>query len=76
MVLPPDFLNAGGDTNQDLGVFFCHFGYFLVFGSFGDTFCLNDRHGLDPIRVVTNSFIFADFLQPLQVWRQITAPLS
>jgi hypothetical protein len=27
-VLPPDFLNVGGDTNQDVGGPFCHFGYF------------------------------------------------
>ncbi len=57
-VLPPDFLNAGGDTNQDVGGLFCHFGYLLVFGSFGDTFCLNDHHGLDPIRVVDQQFYF------------------
>ncbi len=43
MVSPPDFLNVGSDTNQDVSGPFHHFGYFLVFNSFGDTFCLNDR---------------------------------
>jgi hypothetical protein len=57
-VLPPDLLNVGGNTNQDVGGSFHHFGYFLVFNSFGDTFCLNDRHGLDPIRVVDQQFYF------------------
>jgi hypothetical protein len=58
MVLLPDFLNVRGDTNQDVSGPFCHFGYFLVFNSFGDTFCLNDLHGLDPIRVVDQQFYF------------------
>jgi hypothetical protein len=57
-VLPLDLLNVGGNTNQDVGGSFSHFGYFLVFNSFGDTFCLNDRHGLDPIRVVDQQFYF------------------
>jgi hypothetical protein len=57
-VLTPDLLNISGDTNQDVGGPFCHFGYFLVFNSFGDTFCLNDRHGLDPIHVVDQQFYF------------------
>jgi hypothetical protein len=57
-VLPPDFLNVASDTNQDVGGPFRHFGYFLVFISFGDTFCLNDRHGLDPIHVVNQPFYF------------------
>ncbi len=57
-VLLPDLLNVGSDTNQDLGGPFRHFGYFLVFNSFGDTFCLNDQHGLDPICVVDQQFYF------------------
>jgi hypothetical protein len=57
-VLPPDFLNVGGDTNQDVSGPFRYFGNFFVFNSFGDTFCLNDRHGLDPIHVVDQQFYF------------------
>ncbi len=57
-VLLPYFLNVSSDTNQDVSSPFRHFGYFLVFNSFGDTFCLNDQHGLDPIRVVDQQFYF------------------
>ncbi len=57
-VLPSDLLNVGGDTNQDVGGPFRHFSYFLVFNSFGDTFCLNDLHSLDPIRIVDQQFYF------------------
>ncbi len=56
--MPPNFLNVGGDTNQEVSGLFRHFGYFLVFNSFSDTFCLNNRRDLDPVRVVDQQFYF------------------
>jgi hypothetical protein len=35
-VLPPDFLNSGGDSNHDVGSPFHHFGRFFVFISFDE----------------------------------------
>jgi hypothetical protein len=64
-VLPPEFLNVSCDTNQDVGGPFRHFGHFLVFNSFGGTFCLNDRHGLDLIRVVDQQFYFCQLFTAL-----------
>jgi hypothetical protein len=58
MVLPPDFLNVGGDTNPDVGGPFCHSGYFFVFNSFDDIICSNSRQGLAPICVADQQFYF------------------
>ncbi len=38
---------------------------FLVFNSFGDIFCLNDRQGLDPIRVFDHQFYFRQLFAAL-----------
>ncbi len=55
-VLPPDLLYVGGNSKHDVGIPFHHFGYFFVFNSFRDIICLNDRQGLDSIRVVDQQF--------------------
>jgi hypothetical protein len=55
-VLPLDFLNVGGSTNQDVGGPFHHFGYFFVYHSFDNIICSNDRQGLDSIHVVDQQF--------------------
>jgi hypothetical protein len=49
MVLPPDFLNGGGNGNHEEGYLFCHLGNFFVFKSINDKICSNGRQDLVPI---------------------------
>ncbi len=68
VVLPPDFLYIGNNSNHDIGGPFGHFSLFFFFKNFDDIICSNNQEGIDPNVLSTNSFILADFLQPWRVW--------
>jgi hypothetical protein len=59
-VSPPDFLNVGSGTNQDIGGPIT--ALMIQFVQMIDKV-------LNPYVLLTNSFILADFLQPWRVWR-------
>jgi hypothetical protein len=61
-MLPPGFLNSGGNGNRDIGCPFCYFGYFFVFYIFEEEFVwLCDiliPIGILPVLWVRNNFFW------------------
>ncbi len=68
-VLPPDFLNVGGNTNQENGSPFRNFGYFSSLTALTTKIVRMITRVLIPYLLLMNSFILADFLQPWKVCR-------